>query len=111
MAVSREFIDFLVEQLEDFGPVAVKRMFGGVGLFRDGRMFALVVGDVLYFKTDAENAPAFEAEGLAPFSYTTKKAERVVMSYRRAPERCLDDREEMASWARSGFGAAMRSKK
>ncbi len=33
-----------------FGPVAVKRMFGGAGIYRDGLMFALVADDVLYLK-------------------------------------------------------------
>ncbi len=111
MAVSQDFTDFLVEQLEDFGPVAAKRMFGGVGLFSDGRMFGLVADDVLYFKVDEVNTPQFEAEDLGPFTYTTKKGDKGVMSYRRAPERCLDDRDEMTAWARSAHAAAMRSRK
>ena len=95
MPASREFCDFLVEQLNGFGPVELKRMFGGAGLFRDGLMFALVAEDVLFFKVDDENTSQFEAEDLAPFTYTTKKGDGGVMSYRRAPERCLDDPDEM----------------
>ena len=109
MAASKEFCDFLLEQLSDFGPAQAKRMFGGAGLFRDGLMFALIADDVLYFKVDDENATDFDDEDLAPFTYTTKKGEKGVMSYRRAPERCLDDPDEMTTWARSAFEAALRA--
>ena len=102
-------IELIRELAEPIGGVAMKRMFGGVGLFRDGRMFAIVVADVLYFKVDAESAHLFEAEALEPFGYTAKTGERVVMSYRRAPERVFDDPDEFLIWARHGIGAAMRS--
>ncbi len=109
MAVSPEFGEFLKEQLAAFGPVDVKRMFGDAGLFRDGLMFALIADDVLYFKVDDENTGAFEAEGLDHFTYTTKKGDRGLMSYRRAPERCLDDPDDMVEWAGLAFSAAMRA--
>ena len=80
-------------------------------MFRDGLMFALVAEDVLFFKVDDENTSQFEAEDLAPFTYTTKKGDRGVMSYRRAPERCLDDPDEMTEWANSAFAAALRAGK
>ena len=41
---------FLEEMLAPLGGVAIRRMFGGLGLFRDRLMFGLVVRDVLYFK-------------------------------------------------------------
>jgi DNA transformation protein len=33
------------------------------------------------------------------------------MSYWRAPEACLDDRDEMTEWARKAFAAALRGRK
>lgn len=97
------------EQLTGFGPVEIKRMFGGAGLFRQGLMFAIVADDVVYLKVDAENLERFEAEDLAPFTYTTRQGDKGVMSYRRTPERCMDDGDEMVDWARSAFDAAMRA--
>ncbi len=105
---SQQQLNFLKEQMAGFGPVEVRRMFGGAGLFRDGMMFALVAEDTLYFKSDAESAPAFEAEQLRPFSYATKTGEHTLTSYRRAPERCLDDEGEMTQWSRLAWGAALR---
>ena len=107
---SAQQLSFLKEQMAGFGEVMARRMFGGAGLFRDGLMFALVAEDVLYLKADAESAAAFEAEHLAAFSYPTKSGEHTLTSYRRAPERCLDDEGEMAEWCRLAWGAALRQK-
>src|SRR6516162_6918263 len=69
-------------------------MFGGAGIYAEGRMFALVSGGVIYLKADAHNAPAFEREQLAPFTYATRTGRRGVMSYRRMPDRLYDDPQE-----------------
>ena len=44
MAVSREWEEFVLEQLSGLGRVRSRRMFGGVGLWLDGTFFGLVVG-------------------------------------------------------------------
>ncbi len=111
MATSAEFLDFLKEQLQDFGTVSVRRMFGGAGIFRDGLMFALIVDEILYLKADAVSQGEFEALGLPPFTYGAKGGKRTVMAYWRAPEACLDDRDEMTAWSRKAFGAALRAQK
>lgn len=111
MSVGAEFAEFLKDQLAGFGPVTIKRMFGGAGIYRDGLMFALVADEVVYFKADDINRPDFEAEGLSPFVYDAKAGKNIIMSYWRAPERCLDDPAEMAEWARKAHAAALRASK
>jgi DNA transformation protein and related proteins len=96
------------ELFRDFGPVAVRRMFGGQGIFVDGMMIALVARDVIYLKADAATIPAFEQEGLAPFSYPTKNGEHTLTSYWRMPDRLYDDPEELARWAREARTVAQR---
>ncbi len=108
MAVSREYLDFVTEALEEFGPVDTRRMFGGAGVFRDGLMFGLIADEQLYFKVDDENRPDFEREDCPPFVYETKTGKKTVMSYSLAPERLYDDPEEMAGWAHGAFAAALR---
>jgi DNA transformation protein len=98
VSLSAGFRDYLIDQMAGFGPVTMRRMFGGAGVYRDGQMFALVVDDVLYLKTDEAGREVFKAEGLEPFSYATKNGEHTLTSYWRAPERCLDDPAEMAVW-------------
>ena len=97
------------ELFAEFGPVDVRRMFGGAGIFVDGRMIGLVSRDVIYLKADAETIPAFEREGLAPFSYATKNGEHKLTSYWRMPDRLYEDAEELAQWAHGAHAAAMRA--
>ena len=92
-----------------FGPVVVRRMFGGAGIYSDGTMFALIADGVIYLKADTRNAPAFEREHLPPFTYAMKDGKRGVMSYRRMPDRLYDDPEELAAWAREALAAARRA--
>ncbi len=91
-----------------FGPVEVRRMFGGAGIYADGTMFALVSDGVIYLKADEHNTPAFEREGLGPFTYMRKDGQRASMSYRRMPDRLYDDPDELATWARAALAAAGR---
>jgi DNA transformation protein and related proteins len=109
MSLSADFADFLKDQLAGVGPVAVRRMFSGAGLFLDGLMFGLVIDDVLYFKTGPEGRARFEAEGLKPFSYATKTGRHTLTSYWQAPGRCLDDPDEMIDWATRAVAEARRA--
>lgn len=43
MPVSKDFLDYVLDQLSEWGEVNVKRMFGGAGLYSDGLMFGLVL--------------------------------------------------------------------
>ena len=101
--------DDIRELFSAFGPVEVRRLFGGAGIYADGLMFALVSGGVIYLKADEHNAAAFEREQLEPFSYATKEGRRGIMSYRRMPDRLYDDPDELAAWARDALAAAGRS--
>ena len=101
--------DHLRDLFVGFGPVTVRRMFGGAGVYANRTMFALVADDVIYFKTDDRTRGAFEEEGLAPFSYSAGGERRVLISYWRMPDRLYDDPEELARWASAALAAAERS--
>ena len=97
------------ELFNEFGPVSVRRMFGGAGVFVDGLMIALVSEGVIHLKADAETIPSFEGEGLGAFTYATKNGRHKLTSYWRMPERLYDDPGELARWARDAHAAARRS--
>lgn len=69
MAVSPEYRAYIKDLVEPLGHVTSRRMFGGLGVFYRGLMFALIVNDVLHFKVDDENRPGYEAAGMEAFSY------------------------------------------
>lgn len=97
------------ELFETFGPVDVRRMFGGMGVFADGLMIALVARGEIFLKADGGTIPGFEQEGQRPFSYATKNGEHVLTSYWRMPERLYDDPEALARWARDAHAVALRA--
>ena len=101
--------DTIRELFAEFGPVDVRRMFGGAGVFVEGRMIALVSREMIYLKADAETIPDFEQEGLSAFSYSTKNGEHKLTSYWRMPDRLYDDPEELAQWARRAHAVAVRA--
>jgi DNA transformation protein and related proteins len=107
LSVSAGFKEFVAEQMSSFGPVTIRSMFGGAGVYRDGLMFALLDDEVIYLKVDDSNKPDFVAENLPPFTYG-KDGKKMEMAYFRIPERCLDDTDEMAIWCRKAFDVALR---
>ena len=90
--------EFIRELFAPFRHVAVKRMFGGAGLFADGLMFGLVFDGVIYLRADAATVPDFEREGSAPFTYQARSRPRS-LNFWRLPERLYDDPDELAIWA------------
>ncbi len=108
MTASASFIAQLIESLAGLGPVTIKRMFGGAGVYADGVMFGLIADDVLFLKADDASKAAYEAEGLGPFVYDGK-SKPITMSYWRAPERLHDDPDAMVAWARIALAVARRA--
>jgi DNA transformation protein len=100
-------------QLEElFAPVGgtLRRMFGGIGVFKAGLMFALVAADILYMKADEATAPRFAAEGFGQWIYPGRDRP-VPMPYWQVPDRLFDDADEFREWALIAFDAAERTKK
>jgi DNA transformation protein and related proteins len=100
----------LQDALAGFGSITVRRMFGGAGVYCDGVIFALVVQDIIYFKADAGSIPAFEAEGMGPFTYQTKRGQRGLSSYWQIPDRLLDEPDELATWAVASIAVSKAAK-
>jgi DNA transformation protein and related proteins len=109
MARRSEFVDYLVEQLAPLGDVSARSMFGGWGVYCDGRMFALVADDTLYIKVDDVSRAEFERENLSPFRYERRDRGEAVMDYYEPPAAAIDDREMLCVWARKGVDAAARA--
>jgi DNA transformation protein len=107
---------FIVHCLELLGPMGqaqARGMFGGHGLYLDGLMVALVAGDQLYMKVDAQTLPHWQAAGGRPFTYETKRAgqpRREVMSYWTPPDAAMESRALMRPWARLALEAALRTR-
>lgn len=102
------FVACCLALLMPLGPVVPRRMFGGWGLFLDGRMIALIARDRLHLKTDSVTVERFRAAGSEPFVYH-RQATPVALSYWRAPAGTLDDPAAMLPWGELAVAAARRA--
>ena len=108
MVRRRAFCEVVLDRLIPFGEVQAKAMFGGYGLYRDGRMFGLITrNDGLYFRTDSLNRGEYEAAGMSPFVPFADRP--TVMPYHRVPEDVFGDPTRLAEWAEAACGAAGRA--
>ena len=81
----------LVEKLSSLGAVTSKRMFGGHGVFYEGKMFAMVDSKGLfYFKADAKLKEEFAKQGSIAHSK---------MPYTSIPESIFNDLDQLLDWA------------
>ncbi len=90
MASSKEFVEYIVDQLADAGGITYRKMFGEYGIYCDGKIFALVCDDRFYVKiTNAGRKICPGLEEVAP--YDGAKPYFLVEE--------IDDREKLAELA------------
>lgn len=100
------FHDFVAELFEGLGPVRIRRMFGGAGIYAGEVMFGLIDDEVIYLKTDDALRAQLQAEGSAPWVYSRAPGKWEETSYWRLPEPALDDPDEAVGWARKSLAVA-----
>lgn len=96
------------EMFEAVGPVTIRRMFGGKGIYARGVIFALELRGELMLKGDAESEPFLEEAGAVRWRYKGRSGKPVAMPYWTLPDEALDDPDMMAKWARIALDAAIR---
>ena len=104
----------LVELFAPLGPVRVKRMFGGKGIYLDGLIIAVELSDgTLYLKGDGASAPAYEAAGGRRWVHEgeTKagKPRAVAMPYWTMPDVAFDDEEALRRFGGLARDASRRA--
>lgn len=93
----------------EFGPIALRRFFGGEGIYAGSVMIGMVFGDTVYFKTDDKTIKAFRKEGSLPFTFKKRGTEIIETTWFSLPDRLYDDPEELAHWARDALTVASAS--
>jgi DNA transformation protein len=90
--------------------LSIRRLFGGVGIYSDGLVFALGAFKEIWIKADAETAPLFEQAGSRPFIYQGRNR-TVQLPYWSLPDEALDDPDQALKWAKLGIAASLRAPK
>jgi DNA transformation protein and related proteins len=97
----------LKELFEPLGPVTVKRMFSGHGVYAGGLCFALSLRGEVYLRTDSESASALAAAGSEPFVYQRGK-KAITTSLWRLVASAYDDSDELKRWSGLALAAARK---
>lgn len=92
------------------GPVTIKRMFGGKGIYHSGLIVGLEVDGEVLLKADKQSAPDFSGAGSTQWTYDGKN-KPVAMPYWSIPDEALDDPDELKRWTKKAFEAAKRAAK
>ncbi|MBN8534788.1 MAG: TfoX/Sxy family protein [Rhizobiales bacterium] len=103
----------MIEDIEDFfAPVlrvSIKRMFGGHGVYAEGRILAIEADGEIFLKVDDETRGFFESHGSSPFVYEKKAGQQMVMSYYCVPVAAYDDDPLRRACIEAALEAAMRA--
>jgi DNA transformation protein and related proteins len=95
---------------QEFGPIILRRFFGGEGICSGEIMLGMIFSDVIYFKTDETTRKAFLAEKTKPFSFLKRSTgETIVTTWFALPDHLYDDPEELAGWAKRAYQVALAS--
>ena len=77
----------IAELFAGLGPVSIRRLFGGKGIYFDGVIVAIVLRGELMLKADEQSAPDFEAAGCKQWTYTgSRHGKLVAMPYWSIPD-------------------------
>jgi DNA transformation protein and related proteins len=98
----------LKELFKPFGEVAIKRMFGGAGIYAEGLCFAIESGGNVFLKVDALSQADFTAAGSSPFIYVAR-GKPMPTSFWRLPAIAHEQADELHRWASLGLEAARRA--
>ncbi len=107
MAVSKEYLTYVLDQLLPFARVVARRMFGGIGLYAEESFFGLIAGDVLYLKVNDSNRFDYQSRGCEPFRPIVRDSRSFAISYYQVPAEILEDSEELKVWARKSLAIAL----
>jgi DNA transformation protein len=108
VAVSQEYLSYVLEQLDGLGRISFRRMFGGVGIYRGELFFALLFEDQLYFKVGDADRAEYEKRRMQRFKPYADRPE-LSMTYYTVPVEVLEDRDELRVWGQRSVATALSS--
>ncbi len=92
MASDKEFVEYIVDQIENVGEITYKHMFGEFGVFCDGKIFSLICDNKLFIKP-TESGRKFIGDVVEAPPYTGAKNSFLIGDK-------IDDREWLSELVR-----------
>jgi DNA transformation protein len=96
----------VVEHLDGLARLAVRRVFGGLGLYSGSRLFGVVYRGVLYLRADEGMRRDLARRGAGPFRLYRGRA---VSSFWEVPEALAGEKRRIRALARRALAASEQS--
>ena len=99
--LNNELVDLVIALLDNLH-VRSRKMFGGVGLFSEKIMFALIYEGILYFRSTEEIAHNY-SENSFQFQHPSRSSK---MPYWSVHTQLIENKSKFVSWAFNAFKLA-----
>ncbi|CUH80419.1 TfoX/Sxy family protein [Tropicibacter naphthalenivorans] len=104
MAVSAEEIAFAKDLFSGLGDLTTRKMMGGLCLYHQGTIFAIVHGDMgIMLKGAGDFVQRLEDLGCTRWEYTRKDGAHAAMPYWTLPDSAQDDPTEAVALAQEAL--------
>ncbi len=105
MAVTESYKEFIEDQLSELGEYQSKKMFGGIGYFIEGQVFAAIMDDIFIMKVTDGNREDFIARGMEPWAPPGRKMK---MPYYVVLEEIVNDKSLLKEWSLKAWRASKK---
>ncbi|MBD3663017.1 TfoX/Sxy family protein [Sulfitobacter aestuariivivens] len=107
MSLSEADIAFARELFADMPDLSTRKMFGGLGIYSQGTIFALLMSDSRFMikAQDGPFADRLASMGCEKWTYTRKDGAASSMPYWNMPDAALDDPAEACALAQDALAA------
>ncbi len=104
MAVGQDDIDFALDLFAGLGPLTTRKMMGGLCIYRNGTIFALLYSDgTLWLKGAGAMAARMGTDDWTRWTYTRDSGKTVSMPYWQLPDAALEDPDMACALARDAL--------
>lgn len=104
MSVSAEDIAFARDLFSDLGEITTRKMMGGLCLYHQGTIFAILHPEGgIFVKGAGAFVDRLEEMGCTRWTYTRKTGQTAAMPYWSLPTEALDDPEKATALARAAL--------
>lgn len=108
MRVKSSLAGYVAEQLAPLGRISSRAIFGGVGVFIDDRLLAIVMGEKLYLHTDKSNLDDYVARGMPQFK-PYPNAFDLTTDHHEVPQDVINDAAQLKVWGERALNAAVEA--